>query len=52
MPETRAINKVIYGGRVLIDLTADTVTAEKLLSGYKAHGADGNVVNGDFAITI
>lgn len=46
MPETRAINKVIYGGRVLIDLTADTVTAEKLLSGYKAHGADGNVVNG------
>lgn len=46
MPETRAFNKVIYGGRVLIDLTADTVTAEKLLSGYKAHGADGNVVNG------
>lgn len=46
MPEARAINKVIYGGRVLIDLTADTVTAEKLLSGYKAHGADGNVVNG------
>lgn len=46
MSETRAINKIIYGGRVLIDLTSDTVTADKLLSGYKAHGADGNVVNG------
>ena len=46
MPGTKAINKVIYGGRVLIDLTSDTVTADKLLAGYKAHGADGNVVNG------
>ena len=27
MPDTKAINKVIYGGRVLIDLTGDTVTA-------------------------
>ena len=25
-----AINKVIYGGDVLIDLTGDTVTADKL----------------------
>ena len=46
MPGTKAINKVIYGGRVLIDLTSDTVTADKLLAGYKAHGADGNIVNG------
>lgn len=46
MPDTKAINKVIYGGRVLIDLTGDTVTADKLLAGYKAHGADGNIVNG------
>jgi len=41
-----AISKVIYGGEVLIDLTADTVTAAKLLSGVKAHGADGEVVTG------
>ena len=46
MPDIKAINKVIYGGRVLIDLTGDTVTADKLLAGYKAHGADGNIVNG------
>lgn len=41
-----AISKVIYGGQTLIDLTGDTITADKLLKGYKAHGADGEVVNG------
>ena len=41
-----AISKVVYGGDVLIDLTSDTVVAGKLLKGYKAHGADGNVING------
>lgn len=46
MPDTKAINKVIYGGKVLIDLTTDTVVADKLLAGYKAHGADGNVLEG------
>lgn len=41
-----AISKVIYGGNTLIDLTGDTVVADKLLKGYKAHGANGEVVNG------
>ena len=41
-----AISKVVYGGNTLIDLTGDTVTADKLLKGYKAHGADGEVING------
>ena len=41
-----AISKVVYGGNTLIDLTGDTVKADKLLSGYKAHGADGEVING------
>lgn len=41
-----AISKVIYGGNTLIDLTADTVAADKLLKGYKAHGADGEVITG------
>lgn len=40
------ISKVIYGGNTLIDLTADTVTADKLLKGVKAHGADGELVTG------
>lgn len=41
-----AINKIIYGGEVLIDLTADTVDAAHLLSGYKAHNRAGTVITG------
>lgn len=41
-----AISKVIYGGETLIDLTGDTVAADKLLVGYKAHGANGEVIEG------
>jgi hypothetical protein len=37
------INKVIYGGRTLIDLTSDTVEASKLLLGTKAHDKSGAV---------
>lgn len=39
-------SKVIYGGRTLIDLTADTITKDKLLKGYTAHGADGELIEG------
>ncbi len=31
------ISKVVYGGKTLIDLTADTVTADKILKGATAH---------------
>ena len=41
-----AVSKVIYGNQTLIDLTSDTVVANKLLTGYTAHGADGEVVQG------
>lgn len=41
-----AVSKIIYDGRTLIDLTQDTVEASKLLKGYTAHGADGEVVTG------
>jgi len=41
-----AISKIIYGGDVLLDLTADTVTAEHLIKGYTAHGADGELITG------
>ena len=39
-------SKIIYNGQVLIDLTADSVKADKLLKGYTAHGADGEIING------
>lgn len=41
-----AINKVVYGGRALIDLTSDTVTEDKLLEGAIAHGKDGETITG------
>ena len=41
-----AINKVIYGSTVLIDLTADTVTPDKILAGFKAHDQSGVVITG------
>lgn len=41
-----AINKVIYGGETLIDLTGDTVTADKILSGFTAHDKAGEPITG------
>lgn len=41
-----AVNKVIYGGNTLVDLTGDTVTAADLADGVKATGADGKPVIG------
>ena len=41
-----AINKVIYGGKTLIDLTNDTVTDDKMLSGTKAHDKSGAQITG------
>lgn len=40
------ISKVVYGGKTLIDLTADTVTADKLLSTYTAHDKSGATITG------
>lgn len=40
------VSKVVYGGRALIDLTGDTITADKLLSGITAHGKDGEEITG------
>lgn len=46
-----AINKVIYGTTVLVDLTGDTVAAENLLKGIKAHGADGSEIVGTLEVS-
>ena len=39
-------SKIVLGGEVLIDLTNDTITKEKLLKGFTAHGADGEEITG------
>ena len=41
-----AVNKVIYGGNILIDLTTDTITADKLASGITAHDKSGKTITG------
>lgn len=41
-----AINKVIYGGETLLDLTGDTVTADKILSGFTTHDKSGELIEG------
>jgi hypothetical protein len=41
-----AINKVIYGGNTLIDLTTDTITAADLKAGVKAHDSSGAQITG------
>lgn len=40
------INKVVCGGETLIDLTADTVTPDKLAQGATAHDKSGAVITG------
>lgn len=40
------INKVVYGGTTLIDLTSDTVTPATLAEGVTAHNASGELITG------
>lgn len=40
------VNKVIYGGTTLIDLTGDTITAADLQSGVTAHDKSGATITG------
>ena len=41
-----AKNKIIFGDTVLIDLSADTVTADKLAYGVTAHDRSGEIITG------
>ena len=42
-----AVNKVIYDGNTLIDLTADTADADHVITGYTFHDASGAIVSGN-----
>lgn len=41
-----AINKIIYGGNTLLDLTGDTITANDLAYGVTAHDRSGAQITG------
>lgn len=45
-----AVNKVVYGTTVLVDLTKDTVSSDKLLTGYTAHDKTGQAVTGTLTV--
>ena len=46
MAETKKIGKVVLGDEILIDLTADTITAEDLKKGVTAHDKSGAAITG------
>lgn len=45
-----AYNHVIANGKTLIDLRNDTVTADNMLNGTKAHDKAGNLVTGNVVV--
>ncbi len=46
------VSKVIYGETVLIDLTGDTVTEERILAGFTAHDRSGTRLTGTCAFDV
>ena len=40
------INKVVYGGATLLDLTEDTVNEDVIVEGYVGHDASGEQITG------
>lgn len=45
------VNKVIYGGRTVVDMTDATATPETILEGYTAYGANGTLIVGTASAT-
>lgn len=52
MANNQYINKVIYGGNTLIDLTSDTVTRTDVLSGVSFHLPSGETTTGTCAYDV
>ena len=44
------VNKVVFAGVVLLDLTNDTVTEDVIIDGYTGHDAAGNKITGKLKI--
>lgn len=44
------INKVVYYGKTIIDLSNDSVSADKMLVGTIAHNKSGEVITGAIPI--
>ena len=46
MASNQYVNKVVFGANTLIDISNTTATADKILHGYGAYGADGAWMDG------
>lgn len=46
MADTKIYNKVVYGGKTLIDLTGDTIEASDVINGKTFHAKDGTTKTG------
>lgn len=46
------VSKVEFGDEVLLDLTADTVSASTLVAGVTAHNAAGELISGELALPL
>lgn len=46
------VSKVEFGNEVLLDLTADTVSASTLVAGVTAHNAAGELISGELALPL
>ena len=46
MASNQYVNKVVFGANTLIDISDTTATADKILQGYGAYGADGAWMDG------
>lgn len=44
-------NKIIYGDKVLLDLTNDTVSSNTLIEGITAHDKSGQIITGNLVPT-
>lgn len=52
MAENQYNSKIVLSsGEVLMDLTQDTVVADKLLKGFTAHGKDGAPITGSCGLS-
>ena len=47
MASNQYVNKVIFGGETLIDISSDTVAANKILTGFTAHDRTGAPITGE-----
>lgn len=46
-----AYNKFVVNNTTLLDLTGDTITADKLVSGYTAHDKSGEAITGTLSFS-